>query len=212
MAVNIGTDAAKAVLKDETRERDRIEDELDDDDVPTHIREARLAQLKKEMEQLRLAKEHGNGQLTEIENEKALFDITTTQPRVVCHFFHPDFRRCAIMNSHLQDIARRHFTTKFVTLNAEKAPFLVQKFQVQELPTLVVFIDAKVKDRIVGFEDVGLSDNFPTHVLEKRIAVSKVISTKGSSFSSKQTNGTSTLLGIRQARRASSDSDDSDSD
>lgn len=33
MAVNIGTDAAKAVLKDETRERDRIEDELDDDDV-----------------------------------------------------------------------------------------------------------------------------------------------------------------------------------
>lgn len=80
------------------------------------------------------------------------------------------------MNSHLQDIARRHFTTKFVTLNAEKAPFLVQKFQVQELPTLVVFIDAKVKDRIVGFEDVGLSDNFPTHVLEVSWHITSILS------------------------------------
>ena len=99
-------------------------------------------------------------------DEKQLFDVTTSQPRVVCHFYHPDFRRCAIMNKHLREIAPHHFTTKFVYLNAEKAPFLLERLKVHALPTVLCFVKGVVKDRIVGFEELGNSDDFPTKLLE----------------------------------------------
>jgi hypothetical protein len=41
----------------------------------------------------------------EIRDEKELFAITTSQPRVVCHFYHADFRTCAIMSKHLETLA-----------------------------------------------------------------------------------------------------------
>jgi len=39
--------------------------------------------------------------------------MTTNTPRVVCHFMHEDFRRCAILNKHLAKMAANHYTTKF---------------------------------------------------------------------------------------------------
>lgn len=62
MAVHIDADKAKAALKDGLRERDRIEDEMEADDVPAHIREARMKAFRAEMEELKMAKEHGNGE------------------------------------------------------------------------------------------------------------------------------------------------------
>jgi hypothetical protein len=50
------------------------------------------------------------------------------------------------------------------------APFLVQKLSIQTLPCLVIFGAAgQVKDRIVGFEDLGNKDEFGTGVLEWRL-------------------------------------------
>ncbi len=123
----------------------------------------------------------------EIKDEKELFDITTSQPRVVCHFFHPDFRRCAIIQKHLEQLAGSmlalahshtrtrahthtfagaHFTTKFVKVEAEKAPFLTTKLNVVVLPTIIIFIDGIAKDRVVGFDDLGNTDTFKTSLLE----------------------------------------------
>ena len=38
----------------------------------------------------------------EIEVEKGFLDLTTQEEQCVVHFFHEDFRRCAIMDTHLQ--------------------------------------------------------------------------------------------------------------
>jgi hypothetical protein len=93
-------------------------------------------------------------------------DITTTEKRVVCHFNHPDFRRCSIMSSHLEKLALQHYTTHFVQLEGSSAPFLAVKLKIDVLPSVLVFIDGVVKDRLIGFEELGNSDNFPTGMLE----------------------------------------------
>lgn len=40
----------------------------------------------------------------EIPVEKGFLDLTTQEDRCVIHFFHEDFRRCAIMDTHLEVI------------------------------------------------------------------------------------------------------------
>ncbi|EDQ88289.1 uncharacterized protein MONBRDRAFT_32945, partial [Monosiga brevicollis MX1] len=135
-----------------------------------------MAAFQQQMEALKEAKSQQCGDLTLLEDEKQLFDITTSQKRVICHFSHPDFRRCAIMTSHLREMAKHHFTTRFVEVNAEQTPFLAQRLKITVLPTVLCFLDGVVKDRLMGFEELGNSDNFATKHLEARLARSGVIS------------------------------------
>lgn len=39
---------------------------------------------------------------SEIMEEQNFLDLTTSEDRCVIHFFHADFRRCAIMDTHLE--------------------------------------------------------------------------------------------------------------
>lgn len=93
--------------------------------------------------------QHGSYQL--VTSEKALLDVTTskTSPRVIVHFFHKDFRRCKIMDSHLEPLAKKHFKTRFVKIDVESAPFLVERLQIQVLPCVIAFKDGISVDRYV---------------------------------------------------------------
>jgi hypothetical protein len=42
-----------------------------------------------------------------------------------------------------------------VSFNAEKAPFFVERLSIRTLPTLCIFIDGVLKDKVLGFQ--GLS-------------------------------------------------------
>lgn len=110
----------------------------------------------------------------EVDEEK-FFLYTTNDKYVVCHFFHNDFSRCKIVDHHLSKISYTHPECKFISVNVEKAPFLVKKLQIQTLPTIVVFINGKTVDTIVGFEELGGSDEFKTPVLIRRLGQFKVI-------------------------------------
>lgn len=44
----------------------------------------------------------GSGAYIEIRDEKGLMDIVTERKRCVVHFFQEGFRRCGIMNGHLE--------------------------------------------------------------------------------------------------------------
>lgn len=39
---------------------------------------------------------------SEIIDDKAVLDLTTSEEKCVVHFFHEDFRRCAIIDVHLK--------------------------------------------------------------------------------------------------------------
>jgi len=47
-------------------------------------------------------KEGGHGEYVEITIEKEFLQISTKTKKVVCHFYHPDFTRCKIVDKHLQ--------------------------------------------------------------------------------------------------------------
>lgn len=160
----------------------------------------------------------GSGKLTEPSSEKELIQILADRGGelggasggmpIVVHFYHKEFRRCDIMDKHLevcvrarrrgrcvamrdwcsveahvrhrrcmspmaydQTLAAQHTEALFVKISVLSSPFLVEKLGVKVLPCLVVFGPrAQVKDRIVGFEDLGNSDGFTTQTLQWRLA------------------------------------------
>ena len=110
-----------------------------------------------------------------MEDEKELLKVTTTNKLVICHFYHPDFRRCSILDKHLESLAVKHFLTRFIKINVEKSPFCTSRLNIQTLPAVLSFIDGIVKDRVIGFDDLGNTDTFPTALLERRLAKTDVI-------------------------------------
>lgn len=75
--------------------------EEDDDHAFSALREQRIQQLHSEFSRAKQMKESGSGKFTEIKDEKALMDITTSTKYAVVHFFKTDFGRCGIMDRHL---------------------------------------------------------------------------------------------------------------
>ena len=77
--------------------------------------------------------------------------------------------RARILDKHLSLLAKKFFTTRFFKVHAPDAPFFVHKLGVQVLPCLIMFLDGKAYDRIVGFEEFGRRDDFNTGLLEQRL-------------------------------------------
>lgn len=167
---------------DSGRGRDDEEKDSDPDDLlelldevdDSAYRERRLQQLKSEVDALKSLSE-GHGTLSEVD-EQQLLELTTSIPRVVAHFYQPDFAKCKAMDAHLERVARRYPRTRFVRVKAQQAAFLVTKLKVQVLPCVIAFVDAVSPGRIVGFEGLRLvRDDFTTASLEDRLGALGVI-------------------------------------
>ncbi|CAD6576953.1 MAG: hypothetical protein CYPHOPRED_000132 [Cyphobasidiales sp. Tagirdzhanova-0007] len=159
---------------------EKLEEELQDDGaVMAGYREQRLQQIKSELESVRALREDNHGRLSEIKIEKEVIQATLKNKRTILHFYHPDFRRCKLMDKHLEKLAAKHFGTKFIRVDVANVPFLVVKLEAKVLPCVICFVDGVSKDKIVGFETVGdgTSDTFTTGQLELRLAQSGVIET-----------------------------------
>jgi len=70
--------------------------------------------------------------------------------------------RCKIIDKHMQILSGMHLETRFCRINAESSPFLCEKLKIWMLPTLSLVLDGKIIDYIVGFDDMGGSDDFTT--------------------------------------------------
>ena len=64
-------------------------------------------------------------------------------------------------------------------LDAEKAPFFINKLAIKVLPTMITFIDGVKSDEIVGFEELGGQDDFPTINLTRRLVRTGILTAKG---------------------------------
>ena len=92
--------------KDDDSDEDALIAALEEDPELDAFREQRLQQLHAEYDRARQLRAHNHGTYTEIKEEKALMDITTSTKQCVVHFFKPDFNRCRIMDQHL-DVSQR---------------------------------------------------------------------------------------------------------
>jgi len=152
----------------------RAIDDLDEDDLE-RIRERRMQEMRKLNDKRQEWRAMGHGIFSEITSEKEFFEAAKKSTNLVCHFYRSSTPRCEIMDKHLTIIAQNHLECRFVRINAEKCPFLVEKFLVVVLPTVTICMKGKVLDHIVGFDDIGGQDDFETPVLEWRIACQGVI-------------------------------------
>lgn len=87
---------------DNDSDEDALIAALEDDDELDAFREQRLQQLHAEFDKARQLRASDHGTYTEVKDEKALMDITTSTKLCVVHFFKPDFNRCRIMDAHLE--------------------------------------------------------------------------------------------------------------
>ncbi|KAI9335236.1 thioredoxin-like protein [Obelidium mucronatum] len=150
--------------------------EEDDDHLLAEMRERRMEELRAEMmlAQEKMASVH-HGSYENILSEKEVLSITTSIDKVVVHFYHKEFRRCQIMDRHLGTLARKHPKTRFIKIDVEVCPFLVDRLKVKVLPCVIPFVDGVSVERLIGFEELGESDSFQTAMLERRLAEAKVI-------------------------------------
>ena len=157
------------VSEDEDALLDSLECETEDDPAFAHLREARIQALATELARAKAQRNEGYGTYTRITNEKELMQMTTSTKYCIVHFYKSDFNRCRIMDQHLEELAPLHLQTKFLKIDVEQAPFLVQRLSIKVLPCVIAFVDGIGVDRIVGFEGIGYSeDTFKTEDLEKR--------------------------------------------
>ena len=133
-------------------------------------------QYLNQMEQGKKEVKRAVGEYREIK-ETEFLDYTTKFKHTLVHFYHPEFERCKIMDKHLQKICYEYPDVQFLYLNSLKAPFFVNKLGIRTLPTLCIFNDGVLKDKVMGFE--GLSgDDFKTHELTGRLIQAGLIESK----------------------------------
>lgn len=170
-------DRSGEIEKEKRLEKAIEEDEdLDDDPELNRLREMRLLKLKQEKDERLENISKGHGQYRDITQDEFLPEVTGSM-KVICHFYHNDFPRCKIMDHHLSKLAPRHVEAKFIKINAEKAPFFVEKLTIRSIPTVVCFNNGVAEQKIVGFNELsdkmppGKEDEWPTVMLAKLLSM-----------------------------------------
>ncbi|GAA5826983.1 hypothetical protein JCM11251_002193 [Rhodosporidiobolus azoricus] len=194
---------------------EELEEDLDNDMDLGGFREKRMMELKAQVEAAQRQQRTGYGKYSEYRVEKELIQTTAKAKRSVVHFFHRDFRRCKIMDSHLERLAAKHTDTLFVKADVANVPFLVTKLEVKVLPCVIGFVDGISKFKLVGFEELEGGDNFTTASLEIGMMQCGVLTKNPgstmlgaiSSFSSAPRNGATSGNKIRAGRRTTGESD-----
>merc|ERR1719271_1182082 len=164
------TEQAAVAEWEASQKKAQVEDDDDYDDLLNDkeiddLQAKRLADLQKKYSLEKQFHAQGHGEYREIEEEQFLKEVCGSQ-WVVVHFHHREFFRCKIVDKHLREIAKKHLSCKWLTLDAEKAPFFVAKLAIQMLPTVIVFKDGVVHEQFSGFDEMGGKDEFRTEVME----------------------------------------------
>jgi len=152
---------------------------LNDEDELKALRQKRLQAMKRAQEEKDGWLANGHGKYEEIPDEGAFFAECKKAKNLIVHFYREATFRCKIVDRHLGILAAKHLEAKFLKIDAEKSPFLTQKLKIRVLPTIALLRDGKVIDYIVGFSDLGNTDDFATPVLEWRIATQQLIEYDG---------------------------------
>jgi len=135
--------------------------------------------MKKMQEKKVEWKSAGHGEYSEIPEEKEFFTVTKGSDNCVIHFYRDETFRCKIFDKHFSLLAKKHLETRFCKINAEKCPFLCDRLKIKVIPTVLCIKNQQTTGQIVGFADLGNTDEFSTEMLEWRLAHAEVINYSG---------------------------------
>ena len=171
-------DFFNSTTEDERVEEDGEDWEMDDDDDLEALRMKRLEEMKRRAKELSDMKNRGHGEYTEIVQDDFLKEVTGSK-HVVCHFYHRDFESCKVFHDRFRTLAKKFQRTKFVYIDAEKAPFFVTKLQIKILPCCICFEDGVASDRLIGTMELGNNEDFSAALLALRLAEKGMIEYDG---------------------------------
>lgn len=170
---------AAAVVEDQIDAEMAKMEKLPGEDELEGLRRKRIEALKKQEDKKAEWRANGHGSYEEIPEEKEFFNVTRKSDNCVIQFYREETERCKIFDKHLKILAHQHQETKFAKIDAEKCPFLTERLKITVIPTLALIKDAKTRDFVVGFTDLGNTDEFSTEMLEWRLARSELINYSG---------------------------------
>ena len=139
------------------------------------IRQRKIQQMKENSKKAEKWRNLGHGEYRTVSDEKDFFSQVKASERLVVHFGRNATPRCEILDGHLTKLARKHIETKFIRVEAERSPFLSDRLKINVLPSIVLVKNGKTEHTLVGFEEFGVADDFPSEVLEKTLAKHGVI-------------------------------------
>uniref|UniRef100_A0A7S0SSS6 Thioredoxin domain-containing protein n=1 Tax=Chromulina nebulosa TaxID=96789 RepID=A0A7S0SSS6_9STRA len=186
---------------------------LDEDDFEI-LRQKRKLEMQKKMKQQQNWIQLGHGKYDEINDTKEFFTLAKKSERLVVHFYRGVTPRCEIVDAHLIKLAQTHVETKFMKVNVEKNPFLVEKLHIIMIPTIVLIINGKTSHSIIGFDEFGGTDDFTTDDVAYVLSTHKVLNYDGDR--SEEISNRLANTGLNRLRLSSnirsSEIDNSDSD
>uniref|UniRef100_A0A6V1PIS8 Thioredoxin domain-containing protein n=1 Tax=Heterosigma akashiwo TaxID=2829 RepID=A0A6V1PIS8_HETAK len=176
----VGEQMLKAAQSREQKMDEEIQklENLDEDDFEK-LRQARRERLMKQQVERQEWLQNDHGRYTEIGDQQQFFDATKKSKRMVAHFYRAATQRCQIVDRHLGDLAPRHLETRFVKIDAEKSPFLVERLNIFMMPTVLCIKEGKVAHHLRGFDELGGHDDFPTAALACALAAHGVLNYEG---------------------------------
>jgi hypothetical protein len=153
-------------------------DNMEDEDLEA-VRAARRKQVADMAKRRDLWLQRGHGSYHEITDHKHFFQCVKQSERVVVHFKRKATERCAIIDGHLQKVARAHFETRFCCVDVERVPSIPQEFNVLMLPTLMLIEGGNTFHSIIGFDEFGNHDDFSTDDFVKVLATHGMVNERG---------------------------------
>ncbi|KAJ1615728.1 thioredoxin-like protein [Pavlovales sp. CCMP2436] len=153
-----------AVEKQLDSELDKMEN-LNEDDF-ARIRRGRIEQMKEAALEKEQWRRNDHGTLTMVSDQKDFFDSCKKSKRLVCLFYRDANKWCDVLATHCQVLAEKHMECKFLKVNAEKSPFLVERLNVYMMPTLVCVKEGNVHVQLNGLDDIDPTGKFETASLE----------------------------------------------
>ncbi|EPY34424.1 Thioredoxin domain-containing protein [Strigomonas culicis] len=154
-------------------QRGGVDDDDDEDMELLALRRARMQRMKMQTDQEAVWRGKQHGEYREI-GQDDFFNIVVREKggsdHVVVHFYHKDFESCKQLDYRLSQLARQLLYVRFVKIDAERSPFLVERLRVMTLPCCLLFKNDVCIDRILGFEGcVGEDGLLDPELLRERI-------------------------------------------
>lgn len=94
---------------------------------------------------------------------------------MIVHFYRSVTPRCQIVDAHFEKLCQTHVESRFVKIDAEKHPYLVEKLGIILMPTIVLIKDGKTEHAIHGFDEFGGTDDFTTSDMAYILATHKLL-------------------------------------
>mmetsp|Transcript_20134 Transcript_20134/g.51890 ORF Transcript_20134/g.51890 Transcript_20134/m.51890 type:complete len:203 (+) Transcript_20134:53-661(+) len=156
--------ALQTVEKAVDNELERMENMNEDDYA--RLRRQRLEHMKEQALEKEQWRRNDHGTLQVITDQKEFFDACKKSKRCIILFYRTGNKWCDVLTDHFRALASRHMEAKFMKVDAENSPFLVERLNVWMMPTIICTKEGKVHRQFNGLSEIDPSGKFETASLE----------------------------------------------